>query len=536
MDLDTWYIVGIFLLIALQGVTIARLGILRSRRRSVEDRNRAMLRAGPDMMFLLTRDGVYVDYHAPSETLLAVKPQQFLGRRIRDVLPASLATLFEECFDRLSSEPAPAIVEYPLDIGGEERHYEARMVRCGDDHVLSVVRDITDRKQAEAALRKTQERYALATAAGGVAVWDWNLETNEFYIDPSLKAMLGYGDDIGNRLDDWIKMMHPDDVSAVLAHARDHVGSDSPYYEVEHRMVHADGSIRWFLNRGSAVRRDGGGGVRIVGTETDITRRKESERALRETEAELFRISRLTELGEFTASIAHEVHQPLTAITLNARACITTLNAAQTDTIEMRAAVDEIIEASAKATEVIRRNRELFKHHRVQKVRLDLGTVIMDTLELTAARRKSSNVQLATMVPTRLPPIDGDRVELQQVLLNLIANSIEAMESVEPRLRAIRIVASAVPSQGAVQVSVSDNGIGLDGVDMERIFSRFYTTKTNGTGVGLSLCRSIIDAHGGRLWAQPNCPRGATFSFTVPVASTPMQGDEPTVEYASVKR
>jgi PAS domain S-box-containing protein len=535
VDLDTWYIVGIFLLIALQGVTIARLGILRSRRRAVEERNRAMLRAAPDMMFLLTRDGMYVDYHAPSENLLAVKPQQFLGRRIRDVLPPSLATLFEECFDRLSSEPAPTIVEYPLDLGGEERHYEARMVPCGDDHVLSVVRDITDRKRAEAALQKVQERYALATAAGGVAVWDWNLETNEFYIDPSLKAMLGYDDDdIANRLDDWTKIMHPDDVTAVLAHARDHVGSDSPYYEVEHRMVHADGSIRWFLTRGSAVRRDGG--VRIVGTETDITRRKESERALRETEAELLRVSRLTELGEFTASIAHEVHQPLTAITLNARACITTLNAAQTDTIEMRAAVDEIIEASAKATEVIRRNRELFKHHRVQKVSLDLSNVIMDTLELTAARRESSNVRLATMVPTRLPPIDGDRVELQQVLLNLIANSIEAMESVEPRLRAIWIVASAVPSQGVVQVSVSDNGIGLDGVDMERIFSRFYTTKTNGTGVGLSLCRSIIDAHGGRLWAQPNFPRGATFSFTVPMASTPVQGDEATVEWANAER
>ena len=534
MELDTSYIVGILLLVALQGVTIARLGILRSRRRAVEERNRAMLRAASDMMFLLRRDGVFVDYHARSDNHLAVKPQQFLGRRMRDVLPPSLATLFEECFDRLSSAPAPAIVEYPLDLGGEERHFEARIVPCGDDHVLSMVRDITDTKRAEAALQKAQERYALATAAGGVGVWDWDLETNEFYIDPSLKAMLGYhDDDIANRLDDWTKIMHPDDVTAVLTHAREHVGSGSPYYEVEHRMVHADGSIRWFLTRGSAVRCDGG--VHIVGTETDITRRKESERALRETEAELFRISRLTELGEFTASIAHEVHQPLTAITLNARACITTLNAAQTDTIEMRAAVDEIIEASAKATEVIRRNRELFRRRQVQKVRLDLSNVIMDTLELTAARRESSNVRLATMVPTRLPPIDGDRVELQQVLLNLIANSIDAMDPIEPRLRAIQIVASAVPFQGVVQVSVSDNGIGLDAVDMERIFSRFYTTKTNGTGVGLSLCRSIIDAHGGRLWAQPNLPRGATFSFTVPMSSTPVQGDEATVGCANAE-
>jgi PAS domain S-box-containing protein len=534
VELDTWYIVGMLLLVALQGVTIASLGLHRSRRRAIEARNRAMLRAAPDMMFLLTRDGVYVDYHAPDDNLLLLKPQQFVGRRFHDVLPPSLATLFEECFDRLASEPAPTIIEYPLDLGGEERHYEARLVPCGNDHVLSIVRDVTDRKRAEEALRKTQERYALATAAGSVGVWDWDLETNDLYIDPSLKAMLGYkDDDIANRLEDWTKIMHPDDVAAVLTNARDHIGDQSPFYEVEHRMVHADGSIRWFLTRGSAVRR-GGGSVRIVGTETDITRRKESERALRETEAELFRVSRLTALGEFAAAIAHEVHQPLTAIALNARAGITVLERTEPDTLEIRGVLNDILEASAKAAEVIRRNRDLFRYHRVQKLPLDLNNLLLETLELTAARLESSDVRLATLVPTRLPLIAGDRIEIQQVLLNLIANSIDAMESIEPRMRAIRVVASAVPSQNVVQVSVSDNGVGLDAVDMQRIFKPFYTTKSNGTGIGLSLSHSIIDAHGGRLWAHPNRSGGATFTFTVPLYSTAPEADTSSVSAQSV--
>jgi len=527
--LETWYIIGILLVLGLQGLTLAFLVIYRSRGRAIEARNRAMLRAAPDLMFLQTRDGIYVDYHAPDENLLLLKPEQFLGRRMRDVLPPWLATLFEEAFDRLSSGAAPTIVEYPLVLGGEEHHYEARIAPCGAGHVLSIVREITDRKRVEAALRKAQERYGLATAAGDVAVWDWNLDTNDLYMDPSLNAMLGYDDHAAvTHLDDWTKMMHPEDVASVLTRARDHVADNSASYEVEHRMVHADGSIRSFLIRGSAVRR-GGGSVRIVGTETNITTRKESERALREAEAELFRVSRLTALGEFGASIAHEVHQPLTAIALNARSCIRSLESAEPDGLELRSALEEIVESSAKAAEVVRRNRELFRHHRVQRVRLDLNSVIMDVLDLTAARLETNSIRLATLVPTRLPFVDGDRVELQQVLLNLIANSIDAMESIDPRQRAIRVVASELATQDVVQVAVSDNGIGVGEADMPRIFRPFYTTKINGTGVGLSLCRLIIDAHGGRLWAQPNSPRGATFFFTIPISSKPARGDEATL-------
>ena len=355
--------------------------------------------------------------------------------------------------------------------------------------------------------------------AGGVGVWDWDLETNEIYFDPSLKATLGYEDhEIRSQLADWLKLVHPDDASAVMERAQAHIDGRSPSYEVECRKVHRDGSVRWFLSRGSAVRRDDRP-VRIVGTDTDITERKKAEQALHAAQAELARVSRLTALGEFATSIAHEVRQPLTAILINAKTCLRWLAGGKPDLTEVQAALWDVVDASRRADEVIRRNRELFRHHAVQKAPLDINWIIREVTLLARTRLQVNHVALATSLAARLPAVSGDRVELQQVLLNLVANAIDAMEAVEPALRRIEI-ASSLGTEGMVVVSVSDCGVGLDGVDVQQIFLGSYTTKADGTGVGLSISRSIVEAHGGKLWAAPNPGRGATFYFTIPVYST----------------
>jgi PAS domain S-box-containing protein len=364
--------------------------------------------------------------------------------------------------------------------------------------------------------RRSQKLYALATAAGGVGAWEWNLETNEVFVDSALKAALGYEDsEIGQQAGDWSRLLDTDD-RAVDARARvqEHLDGGRPYYESEYKMRHRDGTVRWFLSRGSAVRH-AGRAVRLVGTATDITERKKSQQALDDMQAELSRVSRLTALGEFAGAIAHELRQPLTTIIMNAKASLRLLDNAPSRQTDVEAALWDIVQAGNRAKEMIQRNRELFRHHTLRREPVFLNGVIHEVMALAGPRLRGSQVTLATSLAPDLPAITGDRIELQQVLLNLIANALDATDHLEQGLRRIEI--STLPVAGFVQVSVTDNGVGLAGVDQKRLFTLSYTTKANGSGIGLSLSRSIVDAHGGRLWAEPNPNRGATFRFTVPV-------------------
>jgi PAS domain S-box-containing protein len=364
--------------------------------------------------------------------------------------------------------------------------------------------------------RRGQERYAMATAAGGVGVWDWNLETNEVNVDPALMSSLGYADgEIANHLDQLSQLMHPDDAAAVLARMRESAEDPYPTSEVEFRMVHRDGGIRWFLSRGSRVRRNGGPAY-LTGTYIDITDRKASERKLGEMRVELTRVSRLTALGEFAAALSHEIRQPLASIVTNAKASLRLLGSPAPDLTEIREALLDVADAGNWANEVIQRNRQLFRQRTVQKEPVDVHAVIHEVAVLAETQLQNRRTVLTTDSASPLPAVIGDRIELQQVLLNLIVNGIDATESVDPGPRRI-VVSTELVAEGLVKVSVSDNGVGLDGVDMQQMFSLSYTTKANGSGIGLSLSRSIVEAHGGTLWAEPNQDAGATFSFTVPV-------------------
>ena len=363
--------------------------------------------------------------------------------------------------------------------------------------------------------RQTEARYALATQAGGVGVWDWNLETNAMYVDPMLKSILGYGDhEIANRIDDWARHVHPDDKSFVMERVQQHLDGRTTLYEAEHRMVHRDGSLRWFLARGSAVKRDGRA-VRIIGTNTDITGRKAAEHALHGAQSEVSRLARLTALGEFAASMAHEIRQPIAAILMNAITCLRWLDSGKPDLAEIKAALSDVVDAGRRAEAVISRNRELFRHRKIETASLDINTIINGVTALLKTRLLSSHVTLVTSLAHDLPHVTGDPVQLQQVLLNLVSNSVDAMEGVPAGSRHIEI-SSRVTSDHSVQVSVRDTGVGLAGVDVGRMFALSYTTKPAGSGVGLAISRSIVEAHGGELWAESNIGTGAVFSFTVP--------------------
>jgi C4-dicarboxylate-specific signal transduction histidine kinase len=242
----------------------------------------------------------------------------------------------------------------------------------------------------------------------------------------------------------------------------------------------------------------------------------ESERRYRQTQAELAHVTRVITLGELTASIAHEVSQPLTGVVANAEAGLRWLDRETPDLAAARSCLELIIEASKRAREVIGRIRTLAKKAEIERVALDVNDVIKEVIALMQSELISHQVLLRMELAPALPMVLADRIQLQQVIINLVINGIEAMQSVTDRPRQLVIKSSQEETQ-QVHVSVTDCGVGISTENTGRLFETFFTTKSSGMGMGLSICRSIIEAHGGRLWVTPNVPFGATFEFTLPV-------------------
>jgi PAS domain S-box-containing protein len=251
----------------------------------------------------------------------------------------------------------------------------------------------------------------------------------------------------------------------------------------------------------------------------DLTERKQVDEALRDAQTNLAHVMRITTLGELTASIAHEVSQPLAAVTANAEACLSWLSRGTPDLEAARRSVEWIIDDGKRANEVIRRVRALAKKAGIEKVPLDVNDVVRETIALVQRELTSHRVSLQTKLAPALPMILVDRVQLQQVIINLVMNGIEAMQAVADRPRELKI-RSGQDEAHQVHVSVTDCGVGISAENADRLFNAFFTTKTSGMGMGLSICRSIVEAHDGRLWATANVPYGATFQFTLPVNAT----------------
>jgi PAS domain S-box-containing protein len=526
------YIIATAAALAAQTILIAALLVQRARRRRVEgalreseERFRVMADTAPVMVWRSGTDGRCDFFNQPWFEFRGRTLEQEAGDGWMEGVHAQdlerCKTTYRSSFD----ERRPFRIEYRLQRADGEYRWVLvtgvpRFAPGGAfaGYIGSCL-DITERRQAEQDLHENQKRYALATAAGDVGVWDWDLETNDIWIDPSLRLRLGFDDhDPANRLDSWIARVHPEDARRLLDDARAHVNGNSPYYETEHRKVHKDGSVRWFLTRGSAVRLPDGRAVRIIGTDTDITDRKIADVQLEEMRHELTRVSRVTMLSQFAASIAHEVSQPLNAVFLNAKACLRWIENSTPSSEDLRPALRDISEAALRANEVIARNRELFRHRKVEQRLLDLNSVVRNVAGLAQSRLQQSLVVLESSLEDDLPAVLGDRVELQQVLLNLVLNGIEAMVSVDAHSRRLRIE-TRLTAANLVQVAVRDAGVGLGGIDVKRLFTPFYSTKSSGTGVGLSISRLIVEAHGGMLWAEAHDGPGTTFYFTIPVAT-----------------
>jgi PAS domain S-box-containing protein len=345
----------------------------------------------------------------------------------------------------------------------------------------------------------------------GIMIWDFQgrvIEANEAFLD-----IVGYAreDLVSGRLR-W-RELTPAEWHDADDQARAELKAAGTVQPREKEYFRKDGSRVAVLLGATTFGDSQDEGVAFV---LDLTERKHAEEALRKAQAELSHVTRVTTLGEMTASIAHEVNQPLAAVVANAEACLRWLDRGTPDLDAVRRSVEWVIDDGNRASEVIRRVRALAKKTDIEKVPLDVNDVVKEVTALVERELVSHQVSLQMELAHTLSMILGDRVQLQQVIINLVMNSIESMQSVTDRPREL-VIRSRQDEAHQVYVSVTDCGVGIFAEDADRLFNPFFTTKSSGMGMGLSICRSIMEAHGGRLWATANVPDGATFQFTLPV-------------------
>jgi len=381
--------------------------------------------------------------------------------------------------------------------------------------------DITERKQAEEDLRRSQTFLVQAQEISRTGSWYWNVKTGEVRWSAEHFRIFGY--DPATTEPSYIiftERIHPED-QPLLEQTIAISVTEKRRFQVEYRIVLPDGSLRHVLSLGHPGTTESGD-LEYVGTVMDITDRKRaemearrSERRYREVQFELAHANRIATMGQLSASIAHEINQPIAATLTNAQAALRWLSHQPPNLQEVRETLGRIVKNADRAGEVIGRIRDLITKAPSRKYCLDINEAIREVIELTTGEAVENGVSLQADLADSLPLIDGDRVQLQQVVLNLVINAIQALSADADGAREVLITTGQAAPNG-VLVAIRDSGPGLTPAALERVFEPFYTTKPGGLGMGLSICQSIIAAHSGRLWATPNLPRGAIFQFAVP--------------------
>ena len=377
-------------------------------------------------------------------------------------------------------------------------------------------RSIDERKQVEEKLRRSEAFLAEAQRLSSTGGFAWRVETGEITWSEQLYRIFEFDALTPITLERIRSRVHPDDI-LLLNEVIDWARSNGRDFEYEHRLQMPDGSIK-HLHLVAHGMRDEQGRLEYIGAVQDVTQRRLYEEALNKARSEFAHVARVTSLGALTASIAHEVNQPLSGIINNAGACLRMLAADPPNIDGARETTRRTLRDGNRASEVITRLRTLFSKKDAVNDTVDLNEATREVVAMSLSELQGGRVVVRSELADDLPPVAGDRVQLQQVILNLLLNAADAMSGIDDRPRQVAIRTQRDEGD-AVRLSVQDLGVGLDPQSMDKLFEAFYTTKSNGMGIGLSVSRSIIERHHGRLWAAPNDGPGATFSFSIPSAT-----------------
>jgi len=477
--------------------------------------------------------------HDVASGAVIVSPEIY---RIHDIKPDDDASNTEFFFSRFHPEDRKRVVdlfekaeiektEFQVDYrivlpDGTIRHLHTighPILNESDDLVefVGAAMDVTPAKQAEEALRRSESYLADAQRLIRTGSWAWNVATRQsVYWSLENYRLFGFDPEGGVPSDEaFYQRIHPEDRDRIRREVFLERPDEGSHFDVEFRIVLPGGAIRYVRSTGQPVRNMSGDVLEYVGTSIDVTERKradEERERLRQVQADLAHLSRVTTMGELTASLAHEIRQPISAAVTNAKTCLRWLGRDEPDVVEACEAASRLVNDVTRAADIIGRIGSLFKKGALQRELVDVNELIGEMIVLLRSEANRYSISIGTELAEDLPKVMADRVQLQQVLMNLMLNGIDAMKEA---IGGGQVTIKSEACDAQLLISVSDTGVGLPHERGEEIFKAFFTTKDKGTGMGLPISRSIIESHGGRLWATGAPGSGATFQFTLPATA-----------------
>jgi two-component system sensor kinase FixL len=469
--LNPWYVVGPLSTLVLAAFVLDA-AVTLWRRETNTGRRRAVLFSGSILFFLLT-----AAVHALLVNIGVINSPYIVGLSF---VPILLAMSYELSCDMLQSVQI------------------AEQLRA---------------REAELSINK--QRIKLAASAANLRLWEWDIVHDQIWSTDKSRTLYGLSDSQKISFDSFLNILYDEDRKRVSLEVAKALAGDGNF-ECEYRIKMPDGRLHWFNSRGRSEFDEDKQPLRMLGVTIDITRRKQMELEMQKLRTEMTHLSRVTMLGELSGSLAHELNQPLTSILSNAQAAQRFLARGQAGLEEVRNILDDIVAEDRRASDIIQRLRALLKKGEMQLLPLDLNKIVKDVLKLVNSDLVNHNVTVDVHLDRNLPAVIGDRVQLQQVILNLIMNGCEAMSHAKTKERRLSI-GTALIGADQVQVSVADQGTGIPYESMKSVFEPFYTSKPHGLGLGLPICRTIINAHDGKIWAANNSSTGAIFYITLPV-------------------
>jgi PAS domain S-box-containing protein len=487
-----------------------------------EARKAAILDSALDAIVTMDHLGRITEFSPAAERTFGYLEAEVLGRPLADTLiPPPQRERHRLGLTRYLATGETSVLGKRIEMtamraDGAELPVELTVTRIdldGPPSFTGYLRDISDRRRSEEELRRTNGHLAEAQRLSLTGSFTWNVTADEHYWSDEVYRMFGFDASERVTLPLILRRVHPEDMPLVdEVVARASAGLD---VELEFRAIMPTGSVKHFHVVAHRVQ-DLPDRMEFLGAVRDVTERKLSEEALGKVRSELAQMARVTTLGALTASIAHEVNQPLSGIITNASTCLKMLAADPPNVAGARETARRTVRDGNRAADVIKRLRSLFANKDVTNDVVDLNEAAREVIALSWSDLQRSRVIVRSELASDLPPVTGDRVQLQQVILNLLLNAADAMSQIDDRPRQV-LIGTDLEDAGEVRLTVTDAGVGLGPEAAERLFEAFYTTKREGMGIGLSISRSIVESHGGRLWAEANDDGpGATFAFALP--------------------
>ncbi|MGC2272032.1 MAG: PAS domain S-box protein [Candidatus Sulfotelmatobacter sp.] len=499
----------------------AKLGQEEKELKRSEVRKAAIVDAALDCIVTIDHEGCITEFNPAAEHTFGYRRDEVLGRHLADVIiPPSLREKHRQGFACYLATGEARVLGKRMEMtavraDGSEFPVELAITRIrleGPPSFTGYLRDITERKRAEQELRRSEAFLAEAQHLSRIGSFSWRPATDEITWSEQLYRIFQIDWDARVTFELIGARIHPEDLSVFQEHI-ERSRRDRSNVQLEFRLQMPDGEVK-YVHVAAHIRGDQGQ-LEYIGAVQDVTERRSSEEALSKARSELSHVARVTSLGVLTASIAHEVNQPLSGIVTNASTCLRMLAADPPNVDGARETARRTIRDGNRASEVITRLRALYGKKEPTIESVDLNEATREVLAVSLSELQRNRIIVQHELADDLPPVTGDRVQLQQVILNLIRNGSDAMSSVDDRPRQL-LIRTKRDEDDRVSLTVQDAGTGFDPLAMDRLFEGFYTTKNDGMGIGLSVSRSIIESHHGRLWATLNNGPGAAFSFSIP--------------------